>query len=246
MLRLVRSLKFPYSEGLFETFPLRNGRMERFALHWRRLKASCRALRYPLLADPNDIERAILEISRSEGAENKAVRLIYSKKEIPIFLLQLLPLPKPFTNVELIHLKTKIHPLAGHKISDRHHYEALYEKATAEKAFDAILVSDDDEVLETTRTNIFVISKGTLCTPAADGRILPGIIRNEVIRIAGELGIPCMEKKMPLHDMASADEIFITNSLRGVVPVVEIRGIWMQSSAPMLTPKIAELLSKID
>lgn len=82
-----------------------------------------------------------------------------------------------------------------------------------------LLVDADSSVLEAERANVFAVIGGTLTTPPTDGRILPGIARARVIEIARELGTEVVERAIPLTGLATADELFLTGSVRGVEPV---------------------------
>jgi branched-subunit amino acid aminotransferase/4-amino-4-deoxychorismate lyase len=60
---------------------------------------------------------------------------------------------------------------------------------------------------------------GALVTPAADGRLLPGIARARVLDLVAELGIAVEERVLSTDELAQADEVFLTGSVRGVEPV---------------------------
>lgn len=243
MLRLLESIKLPNAEGVFETLPIKNGRLEFFADHWKRFNASCRDLRYPLLSDPNEIENEIVRLNRNCGAKDQVVRFIALKNEMPVLFLQLLPFPKPLTKITLIPVHRPAHPLARHKITLRRSYESLKRKAVDEDAFDALLFSPENHLLETSRANVFAVINGRLSTPPDDGRILPGIMRRKVIDAACNLSIPVEEKIIVSNELQAAEEIFITNSLRGVLPVAQIRNVWVKTSKD--NPIAAALMNKL-
>ncbi len=82
-----------------------------------------------------------------------------------------------------------------------------------------LIVDADGSVLEAERANVFAVVDGTLTTPPTDGRILSGIARARVVEIARELGVEVAERAISLTDLATADELFLTGSVRGVEPV---------------------------
>ncbi len=86
------------------------------------------------------------------------------------------------------------------------------------------LVLDGDEVLEAGRANVFVAHEGVVKTPAADGRILPGIARAGTIAVAREAGIEVAEGRLTRNDVVAADEVFLTGSVRGVEPAGSLDG----------------------
>jgi para-aminobenzoate synthetase / 4-amino-4-deoxychorismate lyase len=74
-------------------------------------------------------------------------------------------------------------------------------------------------VLEVSRANVFAVEDGVLLTPAADGRILPGVARARAIDAARDLGVELREEPFDLRRLLAAGEAFVTGSVRGVEPV---------------------------
>jgi len=72
---------------------------------------------------------------------------------------------------------------------------------------------------EAATSNVFLVKDGSLRTPALDCGCLPGITRAVVIGLAARLGIPCEESRPDREDLHSADGIFLTSSIRGVIGV---------------------------
>ena len=67
--------------------------------------------------------------------------------------------------------------------------------------------------------NLFLVSKGTLYTPAVNGTLLHGITRMSILTLAQDLGIPVREMEMPREMLHIADEIFLTGTASEVTPV---------------------------
>jgi branched-chain amino acid aminotransferase len=74
-------------------------------------------------------------------------------------------------------------------------------------------------VSEGSGENIFVIRDGKILTPALGASILPGITRDTVVRIAGQLGIQVAETAIPRELLYIADEIFFTGTAAEVTPI---------------------------
>ncbi len=88
-----------------------------------------------------------------------------------------------------------------------------------------LLIQDrTGEILETDRANVFAVIDGVLHTPPADGRPLPGVTRAAVLRLARGDGIPAAEKPVSSRRLLDASEVFVTNSVQGIVPVRSIAG----------------------
>jgi len=109
-------------------------------------------------------------------------------------------------------------PIGAHKWADRDQLER-FEKAAHPAV--PLLVTDGGTVLEASRGNVFAVIGGVLVTPPADGRILPGISRDQVLELARAEGIDASERSIDLEELQAADEVFLTGAVRGVEPVVE-------------------------
>ena len=98
-----------------------------------------------------------------------------------------------------------------------------------------LLVSGQTKnVLEAVRGNIFLLNKQTLVTPALDRRILPGITRLQTIKIARDMGIQVAERCVALDELFTADEVFMTGSVRGIEPISAIDGTDIRSGTKTL------------
>lgn len=89
-------------------------------------------------------------------------------------------------------------------------------------AEEAILVDTDGHVTEGASSNIFAVAGGTLVTPSLASGILEGITRRTVLDLARSIPLPIEERTMHPAEFLAADEVFITSTLREVVPVVRI------------------------
>jgi branched-chain amino acid aminotransferase len=79
-------------------------------------------------------------------------------------------------------------------------------------------------VCEGTFTNVFLVKEGKVITPSIDSGILPGITRLNTLRLCRTLGITVEERWVELSELYGADELFLTHTSRGIVPVNEIDG----------------------
>ena len=77
-------------------------------------------------------------------------------------------------------------------------------------------------MLEGTVTNIWWRRDETLFTPSLDLGILAGVTRAWIIRLADELGYEVEDGWYPRADMAAADEVFTSSSVRELMPVVRL------------------------
>ncbi len=73
-------------------------------------------------------------------------------------------------------------------------------------------------------TNVFVVERTKLFTPAPRDGILPGIVRGRVLEVARERGLILHEGKLRLQRLERAREAFLTSSLGEVRPLVRYQG----------------------
>jgi branched-subunit amino acid aminotransferase/4-amino-4-deoxychorismate lyase len=130
--------------------------------------------------------------------------------------------------------------IGAHKWADRR----LLSAAEAEFAPRVPLLRDGDgTVLEASRGNVFAVCDGVLVTPAADGRILPGVTRRRVLELATGLGLAVREEALPFERLGEAAEVFLTGAVRGIEPVRGWDGVFA-GSEPRITPRLAHALRR--
>jgi branched-chain amino acid aminotransferase len=77
-------------------------------------------------------------------------------------------------------------------------------------------------VAEGASSNVFALVDGTLRTPPLSVGILEGITRHLVIELADELDLAVQETELLPDDLRRADEVFLTSTLREVLPVTHV------------------------
>ncbi|HLV42337.1 MAG TPA: aminotransferase class IV [Brumimicrobium sp.] len=87
-----------------------------------------------------------------------------------------------------------------------------------EKGLDDMLITNSNgEILESTSSNLFVVSNGILYTPGLDEGCLGGTMRMTIINLAIENGIKIYESSITPQNLLIADEMFLTNAINGIV-----------------------------
>ena len=94
---------------------------------------------------------------------------------------------------------------------------------------EGFMLDTEGELVCATMSNVFIVRRNEIVTPDLRFCGVRGVMRGEVLRIASELGIATREAALWPHDIDSADEIFITNAVRGVRSVT---GVAAQSWSP--------------
>jgi branched-chain amino acid aminotransferase len=97
---------------------------------------------------------------------------------------------------------------------------------------DALFLDTRGFVAEASASNIFVWHRQQLMTPSYACGILPGITRAVVLELAKEMALPTVEGEITQADLIQGDEIFLTSSLRGIVPVVQVNQIPVGAGVP--------------
>ena len=114
--------------------------------------------------------------------------------------------------------------LGGHKWLDRRLLAELARSMALDPDEQLLIEDADGEVLETDRANIFAVIDGDLHTTPADGRLLPGVTRDAVLRAAGVAGLGVSVRPVTMQLLQAATEVFVTNSVSGVRPVRSVTG----------------------
>ena len=99
------------------------------------------------------------------------------------------------------------------------------ELARAADADEAVRLDDDGKVIECATSNLFIVAGDQVSTPSADDGALPGIVRARVLTLCDKLELTSRVRDLTVRDLRSADELFVTSSLRGVVPVTRLDGV---------------------
>jgi branched-subunit amino acid aminotransferase/4-amino-4-deoxychorismate lyase len=131
-----------------------------------------------------------------------------------------------------IMVADEVHQPYPHKTTRREQFGRAFAQARRARAQDAVLLTADGFVAEGTAWNLFWWENGSLCTPAADLGILPGLGRQRVMEMTD-----VKEERVPVAALAGRS-LFITNAVRGVVEVSTL-----QRARVPRDPRTAELAS---
>ncbi|HEY9844013.1 MAG TPA: aminotransferase class IV, partial [Candidatus Obscuribacterales bacterium] len=97
----------------------------------------------------------------------------------------------------------------------------LYE-AKAKGADDALILDLDGHITEATTSNFFMVKDGTLYTAPLEVGILDGITRRYMLKQAQALEIPVKVVPFSMEDVLAADEVFVSSTIKGAMPVHRI------------------------
>jgi branched-chain amino acid aminotransferase len=112
-------------------------------------------------------------------------------------------------------------PLA--KICGNYVNSVLAKREALRNGYDeAIMLNAEGKVSEGTGENVFLVKNNSLITPPISSSILQGITRDTVVKIATEERLNVIEREVARAELYNADEIFLTGSAAGVVPVLSV------------------------
>jgi branched-chain amino acid aminotransferase len=124
-------------------------------------------------------------------------------------------------------------PTFGHKTGCYFPRVLARQEAAAKGAEEALWYTPDNRLAEACFCNVFLVLGGRVWTPPRDTPVLPGIVREAVMELCGELGIDCdAGAPLTVREMLAAEEMFLTSSCAGIRPVVQVEGHAVGAAAP--------------
>jgi len=251
-------------DGLFETILAVSGRPFLLERHCRRLKLSAAAINIELPCElpkiSSDIEKLIsmeelgdkeayVRLTLTRGAESG--KLLLEKTAEPTFLIMVreyLRYPDSFyeQGVEVVSSSSIIRSSSSpvHRIKSTSYIEniMLRHAAADKKAFEAVVFNEKGQLCEGSFTNVFCVIDGEMVTPDDGCNLLPGITRDYVMEICARENIPARKGILTREDASGAAEMFLTNSLIGIMPVRRLDGAGVGEECP---GKETQMLMKI-
>lgn len=222
---------FEHGLGLFETLRTWNGHPTLLPGHLERIQQSAQALRLPL--DPTALPdaQAVEELRKAEGIEGDARLRItlsggISESQGATLWMRAWPIPPASLGATIPSLVEHIDidyddPLTRHKTLNYWRRRLVFEDFERRGIFGECLSMTGDRCFwEGMRSNVFWIEGQTLMTPGPDGPFLKGIMRGVVLERARLLGLDILEKCLTYQNQINADEAFMTNAVRGLIPIV--------------------------
>jgi branched-chain amino acid aminotransferase len=223
-----------YGDGIFETLIARNGRIFRLDRHLRRMYRSAAELelKMPLeiaeaagvlekLVAANDLQDAYLRFMVTRGVSEGMAPADTGEATVFAVATPLRPYPDELYDRGAVVISTPYYlgPLSRHKTLSFLPNVLARMKAKKKGGDEGLIFDRKGDPAECSSSNIFIVVRGVVVTPPASSGILPGITRGEILEICREKSIPAEERGILLDELRSADEMFVTNSIMGVMPV---------------------------
>lgn len=207
-----------FGRGVFETI-YSNGKLAFLSEHISRLKSSMKILNMEELE-----EEKLLDFINSNKFINGAVKILVTEKNI-IITERKSPYnresyEKGFNITYSSVLRNTTSILS--KIKSINYIENIIEKQKAVKAGynDVIFLNEKGFISESSCANIFIVKNDKIFTPDKNQGLLSGIIRNWIVK-----NYEVEEKAISKEEIENADEVFLTNSLMGIMSVKRLNNI---------------------
>ena len=231
---------FLLADGLFETLLARQGHIKRLDEHLERMHAGAGVLGIPMPFDLETIGRSAEDLLVASGlgsAERASLRITLTRGSgprglnppldpRPTLLITAQAASAPPESMTAVTSKTirrdAASPLSSVKSLAYTGNILARLEAQAAGVDEALLLNTDGNLASASAANVFLVENGVLATPPVSDGALPGIERDSVISEAQRLGITVREETVAPVRLRSASEIFLTNSLIGICPLVSL------------------------
>ena len=255
---------FLYGDSVYEVARTSGGHLVDLDRHLERLRRSAAGIELAM-PSPEDLGRAIVDTLDAAQNPESYLRIIVTRGGGAITLdisaperssLVLIAAPLVMPAVELYERGASLAIVGVERTSRRavdpavksgNYLNSIMALAEARRsgAYEAIMCSPDGRVAEGSTSNLFAWRGRRLVTPALATGILSGITRQRVIEIARSADLEVEESDLRPDDVRGSEEVFITSSIRGVMPVAMVDGHTIADGTPgPITRRLMELYAR--
>ncbi len=241
---LVNNRAFLFGDAVFETIKILNNKILFLEDHYFRLMSSMRIIRMeiPMNFTMEFFQDEILNLAKTNNCQNSArVRFtvfrneggFYTPKTNQIsYLIDVNPLENTLYSIEKMTYKVDLFKdsyVSKQLISTLKSTNKLINITgsifASENGLDnCLLLNDSKNVVEALQGNLFMLMGNKLITPPISEGCISGIMRKQVIEIAKKIStIEIVEEIISPFELQKADELFITNIIKGIQPITQYR-----------------------
>lgn len=228
-----------YGDGLFESIRLLDGHAPLLERHWERLSAGLLALGYTIPPEWNaaffqyEIQKAGLKNARARLSVWRSPGGLYApKSSIPLFRIQAQVLAantwewlEPGLRIGISEqVRLPVDSFSGLKTLNAPRYVAASIEAGKNDWDEALVLNSRERVCEATTSNVFWWEGERLCTVPLSEGCVAGVMRSCLLDWADRNRLMIIQKPAEVSMLQEADEIFLTNAVRGVIPVRNFAG----------------------
>ncbi len=241
-----------YGDGIFEGLRVVGRAVFRLEDHLARLRAGARAIELEIPGGLDGVRDIVLETARAYDRDEAYLRLIVTRGEGALGVdpttcpeprllciadrLRIYGTRELSRGIDLVTSSWRRPPadVLDPRVKSLNYLNSALAKLEARRrgADEALLLNTAGAVAEASVANVFVYRNGELRTPRTSDGILEGITRATVLELAGTLGIPAAERTLGRFDLFSADEVFLTGTGAGIVPVRSLDGQTLGEGVP--------------
>jgi branched-chain amino acid aminotransferase len=249
----VKDRGYLFGEGAFETLRSFDGKIPFLDKHLNRLEWSTTFIGIPF-PHPETIRKAIRDLLEANRLKDARIKIVLtgcgehftptpSAEENTVNLMimaEKLAESKNDEGCELTVLRSVINdapPISNIKSVSWITKLIAIREITEKSCDDGILLNHLGQVTETTRANIFWVRNENLYTPPISCGLLGGITRQIIIDVAKDNGIIVKEQTIHPDELKSVQEVFLTNSVVGIEPVIQINESTLGDGQPGKTTK---------
>lgn len=246
---------FLYGIGVFETFTSLAGQVFLLDWHLERLNQSLRDLCIESTIEKPfvlDIIYTLLNKNQIAGGQAR-IRLNVSAGrgngfsadpyEEPVVFVMISPFrPESILDEKKgVILQTRRNTPEGPRRLKSHHYmnNLLAKREVGnDPALEGIFLTKEDDVAEGITSNVFWRKDDVVYTPSLNTGILNGVTRRYCMETLHAMGVSLKEGRYPVSQLLSADEVWMTNSVQGVVPFGSIGDIHLPKNSRTISTKL--------
>lgn len=249
-----------FGDGVFETIHIRQGYPLFLQDHLRRLREAAHALSLELPLSIEALAAVIVRQALSQGAARLKLVLYRTgegtyapsarEAHLRLGFSSLMEAPFPLAPPQRMVIFptgfTVATPWSGYKLLSAAGYVQAAAYARAQGCGDAIVLSADGYLAETSRASLFFWDGEALHTPALRTGCVRGILRGRVIEAARTLGFPVREGLYAPQVLREVQEVFTANVIQGIVPILGIRdtGMSYRTGTGTCAEALAHVLSQ--
>ena len=226
---------FLHGASAFTTMLAHNGTVFRLDRHLARLMETVAKFSLRTDATAESLTAATAELLAANELTEGRVRVTLSPGNIgedkPTTLITAEPLPEypehwytEGITVAVASFKQPVSdPSCGYKTGCYFARVLARQEAAERGAEEALWYTPDNYLAEACFCNVFLVLGGKVHTPAVSTPVLPGIVREAVIELCGQMNIQCdAETPLTVREMLTAEEMFLTASCSGIRPVARV------------------------
>jgi branched-chain amino acid aminotransferase len=241
---LVNNRAFLYGDAIFESMKIVDQKILFLEDHYFRLMASMRIVRMeiPMNFTMEFLEDQILSLAKANDCSDSArVRVTVFRNEggnyLPVhrsvsYLINCSSLENKLYSIDLKPYEVDLYKdfyIAKQLLSTLKTTNKILNVTASiyanENGLDnCLLLNESKNVAEALQGNIFMVLNGKLITPALSEGCLNGVLRKQILNLASKIeNLKVEEGEISPFDLQKADELFISNVIKGIQPITKYR-----------------------